>query len=396
MAKPLAGIKVLDLTRVLAGPFCTMVLSDLGAEVIKVEIPEIGDDSRYFGPFKNDQSLYFISLNRDKKSITLNLKTDEGKKILKELVKKFDILVENYRPGTMEKLGLGYDVLKEINPRLIYAASSGFGHSGPDSQKPAYDILAQARGGIMSITGWPDTPPTRVGMSTGDITASLFTAIGINSALYQREKTGKGQKIDVAMLDCQVAILENALARYQVDGIPPSPIGNRHPTITPFQAFKTKDSYLVLPIGNDNLWEKFCKFIEREDMIEDVRFSTNGARTQNLEILIPILDDIFITKNTNEWIELIEAVGIPCGPINTIDKVMSDDQVIARNMIVEVDDEKAGKIKIAGNPIKMSSIPEESKRKAAPIIGEHTQYVLKEYLGYDEGKVNELKSKGVI
>ncbi len=396
MPKPLAGIKVLDLTRVLAGPFCTMVLSDLGAEVIKVEMPGIGDDSRYFGPFKNDQSLYFLSLNREKKSITLNLKSVEGKTILKDLVKKFDILVENFRPGTMEKLGLGYDVLKEINPRLIYAASSGFGHSGPDSKKPAYDILAQARGGIMSITGWPNTPPTRVGMSTGDITASLFTAIGINAALYQREITGKGQKIDVAMLDCQVAILENALARYQVDGTPPSPIGNRHPTITPFQAFKTKDSYLVLPIGNDNLWRKFCKFIDREDMIDDERFSTNGARTKNLEILIPILEDIFLTKNSDEWITLIENAGIPCGPINTIDKVMSDNQILARNMIVEVDDEKVGKVKIAGNPIKMSSISEDHKRKPAPKIGEHTNQVLKEYLGYNEDKVNDLKSKGVI
>ena len=257
MGKPFEGIKVLDLTRALAGPFCTLILSDLGAEVIKVEIPKFGDDARQYGPFKNDQGLYFLSLNRAKKSITLNLKAEEGKIILKDLVKDFDILVENYRPGTMEKLGIGYDVLKEINPRLIYAASSGFGHTGPDSHKPAYDLLAQARGGIMSITGWPETPPTRVGMSTGDITAGMFTAIGINAALYHREKTGKGQKIDVAMLDSQVAILENAMARYQVEGISPTPLGNRHPTVSPFQAFMAKDDYFVLPIGNDSLWRKF-------------------------------------------------------------------------------------------------------------------------------------------
>jgi len=396
MPKPLEGIKVLDLTRVLAGPFCTMVLSDLGAEVIKVEMPDIGDDSRYFGPFKNEQSLYFLSLNRAKKSITLNLKKEDGKKILKDLVKDFDVLVENYRPGTMEKLGLGYDVLKEVNPRLIYAASSGFGHSGPDSKKPAYDILAQARGGIMSITGWPDSPPTRVGMSTGDITASLFTAIGINSALFQREKTGKGEKVDVAMLDCQVAILENALSRYQVDGVAPKPLGNRHPTITPFQAFKTKDSYFVLPIGNDKLWRTFCVLVQKKELIDDEKFSSNGARTKNIGLLIPILDELFIVKNTDEWIEMIESAGIPCGPINSIDKVMEDKQILARNMIVEVDDDRAGKIKIAGNPIKMNSIPEEDNRASAPKIGEHTSEVLKEFLGFDDEKIDELKKEGVI
>jgi len=255
MSKPLENIKVLDLTRVLAGPFCTMILNDLGAYVLKVELPGTGDDARAFGPFKNEQSLYFVSINRGKDSISLNLKSEKGKNILKELVKKFDIIIENYRPGTMEKLGLGYDELKKINPKIIYAASSGFGHTGPDSQKPAYDILAQAMGGVMSITGWPDSQPTRVGMSLGDITASLYTAIGINAALYQRMITGEGQKIDVSMLDCQVSILENALARFQVDGKSPEPIGNRHPTITPFQAFKAKDNYFVIAIGNDSLWE---------------------------------------------------------------------------------------------------------------------------------------------
>lgn len=396
MVKPLDGIKVLDLTRVLAGPFCTMILSDLGAEVIKVEIPEIGDDSRYFGPFKNEQSLYFLSLNRAKKSITLNLKAEEGKTIFKELIKEFDILVENFRPGTMEKLGLGYDILKEINPNLIYAAASGFGHTGPDSQKPAYDILAQARGGIMSITGWPDSPPTRVGMSTGDITASLFTAIGISSALYQREKTLLGQKIDVAMLDCQVAILENALSRYQVDGRSPTPIGNRHPTITPFQAFKADDTYFVLAIGNDNLWVKFCKLICREELIADPSFATNGARTKNIANLIPILDEVLLTKSAAEWIEFLEAAGIPCGPINPIDKVMNDEQVLSRNMIVEVEDDRAGTVKIAGNPLKMTSIPEERKRKPAPKIGENTEDILRKYLGFDDTKLKQLKEDGII
>ncbi len=396
MAKPLEGVKVLDLTRVLAGPYCTLILCDLGAEVVKVEIPQSGDDARHYGPFKNKQSLYFLSLNRAKKSITLNLKTEEGKAILKDLVKDFDVLVENFRPGTMEKLGLGYDILEKINPKLIYAACSGFGHTGPDSKKPSYDLLAQARGGIMSITGWPDSLPTRVGISIGDITAGLFTAIGISSALYQREKTGKGQMIDVAMLDCQVAILENALARFQVEGRSPTPIGNRHPTVSPFQVFMAKDDYFVLPIGNDKLWMKFCNAIGKEEWIKDSKFATNKARNNNLEILIPLLEELFLTKKASEWIELIEEGGIPCGPINTIEKVMNDKQVHARNMIVEVEDEKAGTIKIAGNPIKMTSIPEERKRKPAPKLGMHTKDVLVKYLGFDENKIKQLKEDGVI
>ncbi len=394
--KPLSGIVVLDLTRVLAGPFCTMVLSDLGAEIIKVEMPGKGDDSRYFGPFKNGRSLYFLSLNREKKSISLNLKKEEGKKILKELVKHADVLVENFRPGTMEKLGLGYNELKKINPKLIYAASSGFGHSGPDSKKPAYDMLVQAMGGIMSITGWENTPPTRVGMSIGDITASLFTAIGINAALYQREKTGLGQKIDVAMLDCQVAILENALTRYQVDNIPPKPMGNRHPTITPFQAFKAKDKYFVLPIGNDNLWQKFCDVIKKPDWKTNEMFSTNDKRTKNYDILIPLLEELFAQKTADEWIKIFENAGIPCGPINTIDKVMKNRQVLSRNMIVEVNDKKAGKIKIAGNPIKMDFIEDSTERKAPPEIGEHNEEILKKFLNYTDEEIENLKKNGVL
>jgi len=315
---------------------------------------------------------------------------------LKKLVKKFDILVENYRPGTMEKLGVGYDTLKKINPKLIYAASSGFGHTGPDSKKPAYDLLAQARGGIMSITGWPDAPPTRVGMSTGDITAGMFTAIGINAALYHREKTGLGQKIDVSMLDSQVAILENALARYQVDGVSPKPLGNRHPTVSPFQVFMAKDGYFVLPIGNDKLWRNFCKAVGKDEWITDERFAKNAGRNENLKILIPLLEDLFITKNAEEWIQLIEKHGVPCGPINNIEKVMKDDQVHARNMIVEVEDDVAGKIKIAGNPIKMSTIPEKSTRKPMPKLSEHTNEIFKKYLEFDDKKLKQLKEDGVI
>lgn len=394
--KPLENIKILDLTRVLAGPFCTMILSDLGADVVKVEVPETGDDSRHFGPFKNGQSLYFLSINREKKSISLNLKTDKGKEIFKELVKKFDVVIENFRPGTMEKLGLGYETLKELNPKLIYAASSGYGHTGPSSKKASYDILAQAMGGIMSITGWPNTPPTRVGMSLGDITASLYAGIGILAALQYRNNTGLGQKVDVAMLDCQVSILENAITRYQVDGVLPEPLGNRHPTIAPFQAFKASDSYFVIGCGNDSLWKKLCEAIGRSDLLANENFATNNLRTQNLSKLVEELDKTISQKTAAEWVKIIDDAGVPCGPINTIDKLFNEPQIVARKMIVDVDDKKAGKIKIAGNPIKMTYLEEKEHRLPAPEIGEHNVDVLSGLLGLSTEEIERLKNDGVL
>ena len=393
---PLENIKILDLSRVLAGPYCTMILSDLGAEVIKVEIPETGDDSRSFGPFKNGQSLYFLSINREKKSISLNLKTKRGKEILKELIKKVDVVIENYRPGTMEKLGLGYDELKSVNPQIIYAASSGYGHTGPDSSKASYDILAQAMGGVMSITGWPDSPPTRVGMSLGDITASLYTAIGILAALHERTTTGFGQKVDIAMLDCQVSILENAITRYQVEDKSPEPLGNRHPTITPFQAYRASDDYFVIAAGNDALWVKLCEVIDRPDLATNHNFSTNKNRTHHIKELNEELDKTIRTRTAGEWIQIIDKAGIPCGPINTIDKIMADKQILSRNMIVEVDDAKAGKIKIAGNPIKMSSIAEKPYRRPAPEIGENNLEIYSGLLGLSSEEIDQLKVNGVI
>ena len=396
MNEPLEHVVVIDLTRVLVGPFCTMLLSDLGAEIIKVEIPSTGDDSRAFGPFINNRSLYFLSVNRGKKSISLNLKAEKGKKLLKELVKHCDVLVENYRPGTMEKLGLGYDVLKEINPRLIYAAASGYGHSGPDSQKPAYDILSQARGGIMSITGWPDTPPTRVGMSLGDITAALFMATGINAALYQREKTGKGQMVDIAMLDGQVAILENALVRYQAEGISPLPLGNKHPTIAPFQAYRAADHYFVIAVGNDILFKAFTTAIGLPNLPCDERFSSNRLRCENLNQLNEILDPVFIQEPSQHWLQILEQAGIPSAPINDVGAVLNDPQVLARNMIVTVQDSLAGEVQIAGNPIKMDSLPESKYRGAVPEIGEHNHEIYVKLLGLSENEFQELITEGVI
>ncbi len=394
--KPLHNLKILDLTRVLAGPFCTMILSDLGAEVVKVEVPETGDDARSFGPFKNGQSLYFLSINREKKSISINLKTEKGKELFRELIKKFDVVVENFRPGTMEKLGLGYENLKVLNPKLIYAASSGYGHTGPSSAKASYDILAQAMGGIMSITGWPNTPPTRVGMSLGDITASLYLGIGILAALNHRNNTGEGQKVDVAMLDCQVSILENAITRYQVEGKSPEPLGNRHPTIAPFQAFKASDSYFVIAAGNDSLWKKLCIAIDRPDLLENPNFATNGLRTQNLVALIDEMEKTILTKTAAEWVEIIDAAGIPCGPINTIDKLFADEQIEARNMIVDVHDKQAGTIKIAGNPIKLSTLDEKIHRSPAPEIGEHNVEVLTSMLGLSVEEVMKMKENGIL
>ena len=256
---PLSGLLVLDLTRVLVGPYCTMILSDLGARVIKVEAPEVGDDSRNFGPFIEDQSAYFMSLNRNKESIALNLKNAKDKKIFEKILPKADILIENFKPGTLNKWGYDWENLKNKYPKLIYASASGFGQTGPLKGLPAYDMVVQGMGGLMSVTGQPDSEPTRVGTSIGDITAGLFTAIGINAALYDRQKTGKGMYIDVAMLDCQIAILENAVARYLTKGEIPKPMGSRHPSISPFEAFKTKDSYVIIAAGNDKLFEGMCK-----------------------------------------------------------------------------------------------------------------------------------------
>jgi CoA:oxalate CoA-transferase len=394
-ASPLSGIKVLDLTRVLAGPFATMLLSDLGADVLKVEMPGIGDDSRHFGPFKNGRSLYFVSINRGKRSITLNLKTDEGKKILRRLVAEHDILVENFRPGVMEKLGLGYEELRKINPRLIYAVSSGYGHSGPDSTKPAYDILAQAAGGLMSVTGWPDQPPTRVGCSIGDIGAALFNTVGILAALNQRHITGEGQKVDVAMLDAQVAILENALARYQVDGKSPGPLGNRHPTISPFQAYHASDDWIVVAIGNDALWQSFCTAVERNDLASDARFETNPKRTEHLDELNAILEPLFLRRTVAEWSSLFSHAGIPHSRINKIEQVLQNRQVRARNMVVTVEDTVAGTVSVAGNPIKMSGMDDPPTRPPIPELGEHTEQVLRA-IGYTEDQIAGFREQGVV
>ncbi len=383
---PFAGLLVVDLTRVLAGPYCAMMLAELGARVIKVEPPGKGDDSRHYGPYLTAasgkvKSGYFISVNRGKESIALDLKADPDRKVFEALLSRADVLIENYRGGTMEKLGYGYDALKDKYPRLIYAAVSGFGHTGPYARRPAYDMIAQAMGGVMSLTGHPDGPPTRVGASTGDITAALFATIGVVTALYDREKTGRGQKVDVAMLDSQVAVLENAISRYVATGEAPGKLGSRHPSIAPFATFATRDGHIAIAAGNDELWGRVARVLGREDWASDPRFATNPERVRHVEALTEEMETILSARNSKEWLARLEAAGVPCGPLNTVADVMADPQVLARNMIVDCLDPDMGPIRMQGNPIKLSAHEDAKTRGPAPELDEDRENILKEIEG---------------
>jgi CoA:oxalate CoA-transferase len=375
---PLSGVTIVDLTRVLAGPYCTMVLADLGARVIKVEVPGRGDDARHVGPFIGDKSAYFMSLNRGKESIALDLKEAAGRATFEQLLARADVLVENFRAGTMVNLGYGWETLHHDYPRLIYAATSGFGQHGPYADRPAYDIVVQAMGGVMSLTGHPGDPPTRVGTSIGDITAGLFTAIGVVSALRHRDRTGQGMMIDVAMLDCQVAILENAIARYSATGEIPGPIGSRHPSITPFEAYATADGHLVIACGNDPLFARLCETIGRPALAAEPRFATNALRTENNAALKQELEAALRLRPTADWLAAFEVEGIPCGPIQNIAQVLTDPQIAVRNMIVTADDPQIGPLRMAGNPIKLSAFPDPSTRTPAPALDADRDSLLRE------------------
>ena len=379
MDGPLKNLLVVDLTRVLVGPYCTMILSDLGARVIKIEAPETGDDSRKFGPFIKDYSAYFMSLNRGKESIALNLKNEDDKIIFEKILSKADILVENFKPGTLDKWGFGWKEVNKKYPKLIYASASGFGQTGPLKELPAYDMVVQGMGGLMSVTGHPNSEPTRVGTSIGDITAGLFTAIGINAALYDREKTGKGMFIDVSMLDCQIAILENAIARYLSKNEIPKPMGSRHPSIAPFEAFKTKDSYIIIAAGNDKLFEKLCKVLKIPETSSDKRFIDNSSRSQNMDELKKILEIKLSEKNTSDWVKEMEKDKIPCGPIFNIKQAVENPQIKERNMIVKSFHKVVGEFRTAGNPIKMSSYNDDSTRGDIPDLDEHRNKIIKEF-----------------
>ncbi len=379
MNGPLKNLLVIDLTRVLVGPYCTMILSDLGARVIKIEAPDVGDDSRKFGPFIEDYSAYFMALNRGKESIALNLKNSDDTKIFDKILSKADILVENFKPGTLEKWGYGWKEVNKKYPKLIYASASGFGQTGPLKELPAYDMVVQGMGGIMSVTGQPNSEPTRVGTSIGDITAALFTAIGINAALYDREKTGKGMYVDVSMLDCQIAILENAIARYLSNNEIPKPMGSRHPSIAPFEAFKTKDSYIIIAAGNDKLFQKLCKILNIAEINDHPKFKTNSLRIQNIDELKNIFEEKLSTKNTNSWVNEMQKEKIPCGPILNIKEAVENPQIESRNMIVKAYHKVIGDFKLAGNPIKMSAYKDEKTRGDIPDLDEHRKKIIEEF-----------------
>lgn len=405
MTQALDDITIIDLTHVLAGPYCTMMLADLGAEVIKVEPPGTGDDSRHFGPFiperdnpEKKQSGYFISINRNKKSICVDLKTGAGKVILRDMIRRGDVVVENFRPGTMEKLGFSYEEMKAVNPGIIYCSISGFGHDTVPEQagKPAYDMVAQGYSGLMSVTGPEGGPPVRVGSSVGDIVAGHQAAFGILAALRYRDRTGTGQHIDIAMVDGLVAVLENAIVRHTIDKEVPEPLGTAHPAITPFQGFKTADgSWIITPIGNDSLWAKFCTILGREDLIYHGLYISNGLRTENKASLIPVLEGELMKKPSAEWISLMEAAGLPCSPLNTVDKVVTDKNLLYRSMIIKVDQTRVGEITMAGSPCRMSETP-GTVRNPAPLLGEHTEEVLADFLEYDREAVEYLLHEQVV
>lgn len=377
----LSGITVVDMTRVLSGPYTTMILRQLGARVIKIERPGAGDDSRAFGPFKNGKSTYFTALNCGKESIALDIKQPADRDILHALLNEADVLVENFRPGVMRRFGLDHETLRERYPRLIYGSVSGFGQTGPYQGRPAYDIVVQAMSGLMSVTGQPDGPPTRVGVSVGDITSGLYLAIGINAALYERTHTGRGRYLDVAMLDCQVAILEDALTGYAATGEVPRPQGARHPSVAPFSAFRAADTYLVIGAANDGLFEKLCGALGRTDLLGDSRYRTNALRREHIDALTGELEHTLAGRSASEWIALLHEAGVPCGPISTVADIVSDAQLNERHMIVPVEDPMAGVFQVAGNPIKASGIADDVAYPSAPELDADRARIIAEFVG---------------
>ncbi|MBM3643837.1 MAG: CoA transferase [Alphaproteobacteria bacterium] len=363
---PLEGITVVDLSRILAGPYCTLMMAELGARVIKVEPPKGGDDARAYGPFVQGRSTYFASVNRGKESIALDLKAPADRAVFEKLLARADVIVENFRPGTMEKLGYGWEQLHPKYPRLIYAAASGFGHTGPNSKDPAYDMVVQGMGGIMSVTGYPEVPPARVGVSVGDLGAGLYTCIAVNAALVHRLTTGEATKVDVAMFDCQLALLENAIMRYTVEGEIPGPLGARHPTITPFQAFRTADGFIIIAAGNDGLFVKMCESLGHSEWAANPDYKTNALRLKHHVRLQGEIEAVLAARGTAEWIAIIGKAGVPCGPINNVEQALAHPQVAARNMLVEAPDGAGGTLKLAGNPLKLSAFADPPTRPRAP------------------------------
>jgi len=392
---PLDGIRVVDLSRVVSGPFCTMTLADMGADVVKIEEPGRGDESRAFGPpFLGGESPYFLSINRNKRSCTVNLKRDDGRAVVQRLVARADVLVQNFRPGAVERLGLDYAALAPRHPRLIYCSISGFGDSGPDAARPGYDLIVQGESGLMDLTGEPDGPPTRIGTSIADLTTGLMAAQGILLALYARQTTGRGQHVRVAMLDAVASLLTYNTGNYFATGEAPTRRGNDHPSVAPYQTLRAADGWINLGIANDALWRRYCDAIARPDLRDDPRFATAPERVRHRAELIPIVEALTRERTVDEWTDLLGAAGIPCGRIRNVAEVCTNPQLTERGKVVERPHPTAGAVKMIGQPIELDDTPARI-RSAPPLLGEHTDDVLRE-AGYEDGEILALRDRGAV
>jgi crotonobetainyl-CoA:carnitine CoA-transferase CaiB-like acyl-CoA transferase len=394
--RPLSSLLVVDLTRVLSGPYCTMLLADMGARVIKVEQPGKGDDTRGWGPpFVEGESAYFLSINRNKQSLTLDLKQPGARRVLDALLDRADVLVENFRPGTMERLGLGYEQATAARPRLIYCSISGFGQTGPRRDEPGYDAVVQAEGGLMSITGPAGGQPYRLGVAISDIVAGMFAAQGITLALYARERTGRGQRVDVGMLDTTAALLTYQAAIYFATGVAPGRLGNRHPTIVPYETFAASDGDFVVAVGNDEQWKRFCEVLELTSMGANPMFATNRSRVEHYDVIRPVLAHTLATRTRGEWVAMLKQAGVPCGSVRDIGEVLQDAQIDARGMVATVEHARAGALRLLGVPIKLSDTP-GAVETPPPTLGQHTRAILEGDLGMSAKEIEELARAGAI
>jgi crotonobetainyl-CoA:carnitine CoA-transferase CaiB-like acyl-CoA transferase len=392
----LASVRVVDMAQMLAGGYGSMVLGDLGAEMIKIEPIKVGDRTRLLGPpFIAGESGYFMGINRNKKSVALDVRKEQGLQVLYDLVRVSDVVFHNFRPGAMERLKCDYETLKEVNPHIIFCGLTGYGETGPYRDRPAFDLAIQAISGAMSITGEPGRPPVRMGIPMGDLAGSLFAAFAISAALYAREVTGEGRKIELSLMDCNVSLLTYVGQYYLLDGQVPGPIGSAHQSVVPYQAFATQDIYIVVAVFVEKFWEALCRVLGIENLIDDPRFLDNDHRRDNREELVPILEEIFCTRPGEEWLELLSKAGVPCGPINTLDRLFTDPQVEARNMVVETDHPTVGRLRSIGNPVKTPPMP-EGPFEPPPLHGQHTDQVLREILGYSREQIAHLRGAGII
>jgi formyl-CoA transferase len=396
MPGPLEGLRVLDLSRILAGPYCTMMLGDMGAEVIKVEQPGSGDDTRTWGPpWVGDQSAYYLAINRNKRSLTLNLKHERARELLEQLVARSDVLIENFKAGGLAAMGLGYERLRQVNPRLVHCSITGYGPDGPYSSRPGYDFIAQGMGGIMSVTGEPDGQPMKVGVAIADLTTGMFACSSILAALRHRDRTGQGQHLDVSLLESVVAWLINVGSAYLLAGVELPRYGNAHPNIVPYRLFKARDKWFIVATGNDRQYYALCEVIGRPDLAEDTRFRFNPDRVANREALEAILADVFATRDAEDWTQALLAAGVPSGPVNSVADVFADPQVLARQMLIELRHPTLGTLKQAGFPYNFSATPAEPRRHP-PLLGEHSDEVLRDLLGLGPEQIAHLRGEGAI